>query len=41
VLPDQRERIGDEIQGDREPAARAAHHGLVALERVAVLLENR
>jgi len=40
VLPDQRERIGDQIHGHGETAARAAHHRLVLLERVAMFVED-
>jgi hypothetical protein len=41
VLPDERERIGQQIERDREPAARLAHHRLVTLESVAMLPEDR
>ena len=41
VLPHQRERIGEQIEGDGEPPAGASHHRLVVLEGVAVLVENR
>ena len=41
VLADQRQRVGEQIERDRQPAARAAHHRFVVLERVAVLVEDR
>ena len=41
VLADQRERIGQQIERDGEPAARRPHHRLVVFERVAVLVEDR
>ena len=41
VLADQRERIGQQIERDRQTPARSAHHRFVVLERVAVLLEDR
>ena len=40
VLADQRERVGEQIHRDGEPAARGAHHRLVVFERVAVLVER-
>src|SRR5262245_51875394 len=40
VLADERQRIGEEIERDGQAAARGAHHRLVQLEGVAVLLED-
>src|SRR5262245_10819579 len=41
VLPDERERIGEQIERHGEAAARGPHHRLVMLERVAMLVEGR
>jgi hypothetical protein len=40
VLADERERIGEQVERDRQTAANRAHHRFVTLERVAVLLEG-
>ena len=40
VLAHQRERVGEQVERDGEPPSRASHHRLVALERVAVLVED-
>jgi hypothetical protein len=40
VLPDERERIGQQVERDGEPAAGGAHHRFVALERIVVLIED-
>jgi hypothetical protein len=40
VLPDQGERIGQQIKSDGEAAASAAHHRFVNFERILMLLEH-
>ena len=40
VLSHERERIGQQIERDGETSARRPHHRFVALERVAVLVED-
>ena len=39
VLSHQRERVGEKIEGHRQPPARRAHHRFVVLQRVAMLCE--
>src|SRR6186997_3375490 len=41
MLPHERQRIGQQIECDRQPPARLAHHGLVVFERVSMLVEYR
>ena len=40
MLPDERERVGEQIERDGQTAARRAHHRLVVFERVAMLVED-
>jgi hypothetical protein len=39
MLPDERERIGEQIERDSQPAARGSHHCFVVFERRAVFVE--
>lgn len=41
VLTDQRERVGQQIERDGKPPARASHHRLVVLESVPMFVEHR
>src|SRR5204863_2115990 len=41
VLAHERERIGEQIERDRQAPTRGPHHRFVTLERVAVLIEYR
>ena len=41
VLADQGERVGQQVERDREPPAHGAHHGFVVLECGAMFGENR
>ena len=40
MLTNQRERVGQQVQGDGESAARTAHHRFVDLERIPVFVED-
>src|SRR6202790_3678645 len=40
VLTHEGERVGQQIERDGQSSSRASHHGLVAFQRVAMLLED-
>ena len=40
MLSDESHGVGQQIQRYSQPAARCAHHGLVLLERIVMLVED-